>query len=152
MLFIRRTSDRSVHSGQIAFPGGKYDPIAGDVDTCDTAIRETFEETQVVVDKKNILASLSPLYVPPSNFLIYPYVCLLEKEPCVIPAPQEVADFFSVPVRFLLNTNNVKQSEFDTIYGKVTAPCYQVNQQTKIWGATAIILSEFLCLERKRLA
>jgi 8-oxo-dGTP pyrophosphatase MutT (NUDIX family) len=151
LLFIRRSKYNGVHSGQIAFPGGRFDAAAGDADIRDTAIRETFEETAVVLQKERILASLSSLYVPPSNFLIQPFVYLLDDEPNAIPAPREVEEIIEVPLDFLLNASCVGRSAFDTIYGTVTAPCYIIDELTKIWGATAIILSEFLCLERNRM-
>jgi 8-oxo-dGTP pyrophosphatase MutT (NUDIX family) len=149
MVFIQRTEDTGVHSGQMAFPGGRFDPLAGDENTSDTALRETYEETGYKLSTENIITALSPLYVPPSNFMIDPYIARIKENPVFLPNTEEVAQIFHIPVHHLMDDNCVIISEFKTMYGIVKAPCYQWNQ-VKIWGATAIILSEFICLENIR--
>jgi 8-oxo-dGTP pyrophosphatase MutT (NUDIX family) len=149
MVFIKRTEDNGVHSGQMAFPGGRFDPEEGDVKTVDTALRETFEEAGLRLSEENVITSLSPLYVPPSNFMIEPYVAWVQDKPELIPNPFEVAEIFHIPINSFFEENCITISEFNTRYGIIEAPCYQW-KHVKIWGATAIILSEFLCLEKIR--
>lgn len=150
ITFIKRTKDRGVHSGQIAFPGGRFDFSAGDKNTLDTAIRETCEEIGCCVSQDKILTSFEPLYVPPSNFIIYPYLALLEKKPKFVKNPCEVDEIINVPVLNLIKDDNIILSEFETVYGVVKAPCFLFNG-IKIWGATSIILCDFLCLYKKLL-
>ncbi len=63
---IKRPEDRSVHSGQIAFPGGAFE--SPESFPLETALRETEEEIGIPRDAVEVLGLLSPLYIPPSNF------------------------------------------------------------------------------------
>ncbi len=149
MVFIRRTEDRGVHSGQIAFAGGRFDITVGDLNTFDTAIRETHEEIGLLLKKEQVIAALTPLYIPPSNFLVDPYLAIIDKVPVLSPDPAEVAEILHVPLSHLLNDECIVVSEFETRIGKISAPCYSW-KNIRIWGATAIMLSEVLCLEKLR--
>ena len=72
IVFTQRKQYEGVHSGQMSFPGGKKD--LSDVDLLQTALRETKEEIGVGEEKIEIIGKLSELYIPPSNFLVYPVV------------------------------------------------------------------------------
>lgn len=148
LVFIKRAEETGPHSGQIAFPGGKLDLLAGDKDTLDTSIRETFEEIGIQLNTENLLFKLSQLYVPPSNFLVDSYVYFIDSKEEYFINKSEVAEIFEIPVSLLFEKCSLQNHEFDTIYGKIVAPCYIWND-VKIWGATAIILNEFLCLYEK---
>lgn len=149
LTVIRRTENDGVHSGQIAFPGGKFDEAAGDKNTCDTAIRETFEEIGVEVSSQQIIRPMTPLYIPPSNYLVDPYLAVLDVKPIFILNPDEVHEIIQIPLSSLTAEEAITESEFSTLYGKIFAPCY-VYENVKIWGATAIMLSELVCLEKIR--
>jgi 8-oxo-dGTP pyrophosphatase MutT (NUDIX family) len=149
IVFIRRTKDNGVHSGQIAFPGGRFDEAAGDKNTCDTAIRETFEEIGVEIRRQQIIRAMAPLYIPPSNYLVDPYLAYIDALPNVTANTTEVDEIIILPVFKLLDENSITESCFSTIYGDISAPCYGVDN-IKIWGATAIMLSELICIERVR--
>lgn len=148
LVFIKRAEKTGPHSGQIAFPGGKLDFSAGDNDTLDTSIRETFEEIGLKLTKDELILSLSQLYVPPSNFLVDSYVFFVSANEEYLMNKSEVAEVFEIPLSLLVEKCSLQNHEFDTIYGKIVAPCYIWNN-LKIWGATAIILNEFLCLYEK---
>lgn len=79
IVFIERSDDGHVHSGQIAFPGGKKDE--SDISLKETALRETFEETGVGHEQISVLGELTPLYIPPSNFLVTPFVSICNHIP-----------------------------------------------------------------------
>jgi 8-oxo-dGTP pyrophosphatase MutT (NUDIX family) len=68
LVLIRRNEYDGVHSGQISFPGGRYED--GDADLQYTALREAEEETNIRIDEVEVLGSISPVYIPPSNFYV----------------------------------------------------------------------------------
>ena len=72
LLLILRKTYKGVHSNQIAFPGGKFEPE--DADLKYTALRETFEEVGVPLAAIHVIKALSPVYIPPSNFEVQPFV------------------------------------------------------------------------------
>ena len=84
VVLTRRTDKLRGHSGQISFPGGKRDPQ--DTSFAATALREVCEELGVGSEKITVVGQLSPIYVPPSNFEVYPIVA-------TIPAPPSGCDF-----------------------------------------------------------
>jgi len=128
-----------VHSSQISFPGGKFEKT--DNDLLQTAIRETEEEIGIEQEKIKIIKKISELYVPPSNFLISPFIGFLENEPKFVPQQDEVAEIIEVSLSDFLNINttfdNVKASQNNYI----NVPTYNI-QGKIVWGATAMILSE----------
>jgi 8-oxo-dGTP pyrophosphatase MutT (NUDIX family) len=139
LLLIRRNTYDGVHSGQIAFPGGKRDNE--DPDLIATACREAFEELGITRDSFTIIGELSKLYVPPSNFTIYPVLAISTEPICFKPDPREVAEYLTVP----LNRFNPAYSKICRVqagsYEWVEAPCFVIGEYT-VWGATAMIISE----------
>ena len=74
-----RADTLNKHKGQISLPGGSCDP--DDLDFTDTALRETHEELGIALEGIQVLGALSPMYVPPSNFLIHPIVAVTPTQP-----------------------------------------------------------------------
>ncbi len=139
VLLIRRNTYDGVHSGQIAFPGGKCEDE--DKDYADTACRESHEELALDRDKIEIVGLLSRLYVPPSNFTIYPVLAYAIGEMELIPDTREVVEYRKTPLRLFdpsLSETIRIQIDSDEF---VEAPGYTVGDYF-IWGATAMILSE----------
>ncbi len=136
-VLIRRTEYEGVHSGQISLPGGKRE----DGETFEqTALRETYEEIGVQ-DPVEILGALTPLYVPPSDFEIHPFVGYLPERPVWSPDPNEVAEVIEAPLQLLLDPQ-IKGVEDWIRYGMpFTVAFYRIGLH-KVWGATAIMLSE----------
>lgn len=141
IAFIQRTEYNGPHSGQISFPGGKSEVT--DQDIINTALRESNEEIGINPDKVNVLGQLTPLHIPVSNFIVYPIVGMYDTTPSFKADPHEVKEVISFTLRDLLNPANCTSKEFK--YGDLSfiAPIYNPNNIT-IWGATAMILSEFL--------
>lgn len=148
LVFIERTKNSGIHSGQIAFPGGSYDKYK-DNNYFSTAIRETYEEIGVIVPNNNLLYNLTPVYVPVSCYLIHPYLAYVDESVNFRANREEVEKIYTLSLSQLLTAENTIDS-FVTPRGLIDAPCYKVNG-IKIWGATAIILTELLCLEKNRL-
>lgn len=129
------------HSAQVSFPGGKMDET--DPDLMHTSIRETAEELGVVVPITNVLGSLSPVYIPPSNFLVNPYIAFLEQKPVFLPDPREVQYIIEFPVKALLNDAIIQQTSVNMSNGSnMKVPYFAIHNEV-VWGATAVILSEF---------
>ncbi len=143
LVFIERTKDNRVHSGQIAFPGGRFDSEAGDITLEDTALRETYEEIGIAKENIVTIGKLSDLYIAPSNFNVAPFIAYMHSTPYFVRCEEEVNKILEIPLSALLKQNKLKIAEFETYSGKISAPCYMWND-IKIWGATAMMLTEFL--------
>jgi 8-oxo-dGTP pyrophosphatase MutT (NUDIX family) len=140
ICFLKRAAGLSVHSGQISFPGGKYE--RDDIVLVHTAIREAKEELNIECDEKQIIGTLSSLFVPPSKSYIHPFVACLSHAPDFKPDPSEVAELIEVRLKDLFDPS-LKRTLIKELNGeKVLIPYYDVSNH-QIWGATAMILSEF---------
>lgn len=134
-----RTHTVDHHRGQISLPGGVQEK--GE-DLSFTAKRETHEEIGLNPEEIDIIGKLSSLFVIVTGFNIQPYIGIYNSTFEPIPAPNEVASVFSVSIQSLINDNNMK-IEKRTIRGyDVNVPYFHFNRH-KVWGATAMILSEF---------
>jgi 8-oxo-dGTP pyrophosphatase MutT (NUDIX family) len=140
LVLTRRTDHLRGHSGQVSFPGGRRDPA--DPSLVHTAQRETYEELGVADPAMQILGSLNPLYIPPSDFEVFPVVAALDYAPVFTPNPDEVAEVFSVPLTALLDDAYKRVERWPLQIGPVRVPYYAFNGH-KVWGATAMMLSEF---------
>lgn len=142
-VLIRRPEYDGVHSGQIALPGGARE--AGEsLET--TALREAYEEIGIVADNIALLGALSPMYIPPSNFMVYPHVAYQPSKPAYTQNVREVAEIIEPPISILTDETIVQYEprEFP-IFGRVVIPYYNIFGH-KVWGATAMILSEFAAI------
>ena len=145
VLFIKRSDNTGVHSGQIAFPGGKKEK--SDRNFMETALRETQEELGIR-DGIEVIGELTPLYVPPSNFVIHPVLAVATKREEILSSirtcESEVCDYKLIPLSRFTNNENIKHKEFKTSYfDNENAPYYEIDDY-HIWGATAMILSELI--------
>jgi 8-oxo-dGTP pyrophosphatase MutT (NUDIX family) len=140
---ILRPTYNGVHSGQVGFPGGGYEE--GDGDLMQTALREAYEEIGAPVDQTTVLGQLSPLYIFASNYLVHPTVAWAPARPPFKLDPYEVASMLEVPLRELLDPSLRKVEEWQ-LRDRVAAVPFFAIQGQKIWGATAMILSELLAL------
>lgn len=137
-VLTRRTEYPGVHSGQISLPGGKRE---GDEEYPQTALREAQEEVGVLCDSVELIGALSPLYVPPSDYLIHPQVGVCHARPTFRPDPGEVAEIIEAPLTVILD-ESVKGIEEVTRYERPFTIAYYNIFGHKVWGATAIMLSE----------
>ncbi|OPY71498.1 MAG: putative NUDIX hydrolase [Syntrophorhabdus sp. PtaU1.Bin050] len=139
LVLTRRTDTMANHKGQISLPGGGSEPQ--DSSIVHTALREACEEIGLCRDDLRILGALTPLYVPPSDFCIHPYVAYLSHRPLFSPQPHEVAELLEVPFRNFLGEKNVHFEE-RIIRGKPVQVPYFDACGHKVWGATAIVIGE----------
>ena len=139
-LILTRRADnpQDPHSGQISFPGGQRD--TDDSSFTITALRETCEEVGIC-GGITIWGSLSPVYIPPSHYRVYPYIGTLPVRPDCHPNPVEVAEVFTLALDDLLDDAHKRSEDHEYRGAQVTVPFYDVKGH-KVWGATAVILSE----------
>ena len=138
---IKRTSGIGVHSGQISLPGGKKELT--DNSNWDTAIRESEEEIGIKRKKINFVCELSPIYIPPSNYFVYPFIGIYSESPKFKSDPLEVDRLITVPVKSLIDKSLLVNKKINTTYAKdVRFPAFKFNNEV-VWGATAMILAEF---------
>ncbi|QJD80083.1 NUDIX hydrolase [Spirosoma rhododendri] len=139
-LILRPQYD-GVHAGQMAFPGGRVERF--DENLTRTALREAQEEVGIRVSDVQVLGLLTELFIPPSNFYVQPVVGVLPYRPDFYPDPREVEDIVEVELDTLLDETIVGDSKIDVRGITVDAPFYQI-QGHRVWGATAMMISELL--------
>ena len=134
----RRPDSVEFHKGQISLPGGAQE--SGE-SFSQTALREAQEEIGADAGVIEILGPLSMMYVPPSNFCIYPFVGHAPRRPDFRLAAGEVAELIEAPLDALLDPATARVEDWE-IRGQVwPIPFYQFGLH-KVWGATAMILAE----------
>lgn len=138
---IRRPDYKGTHAKQISFPGGKSEKE--DASLWETAIRETEEEIGVPKSEIHLIRALTPTYIPPSNFTVHPFVGFCNKTPDFIPEEKEVEEILQIPLNDLLDDHYEALGWVKPSYaGKVEVPVYTF-LNLNVWGATAMMLSEF---------
>lgn len=129
-----------IHSGQISLPGGKAD--SSDINAEYTALRETWEEIGIESHKLEVIGQLSDLYIPPSNFIVSPFVAICREIPMYIRDETEVAQIVEIDLDMLMDDSAIKSKQFVGGKSIIEAPYFDIGG-VEIWGATAMILSEF---------
>ncbi len=141
-LIQRMPHPKDRHSGQISFPGGRLEEEDDSLEA--GALREAEEEVGIPREQIQSLGRLTELYIPVSNFLVHPFVGFLEKEPTFIPQEAEVKEILQIPIAELIKQENHKQMDMrggpNIILKNV--PYYDFFGKV-VWGATAMMLSEF---------
>jgi 8-oxo-dGTP pyrophosphatase MutT (NUDIX family) len=144
ILYTVRNEELPHHGGQISFPGGRQEPGETPIQT---AQRETAEEVGIGPEQYKIVGCMSPLYVPPSRFIIHPWLAFCEDRPAISVPNDEVSEAFWVPLDDLLDPKKVKTRNLEYGGERLSYPFWDVHR-VPIWGATAMITSEILALYR----
>lgn len=143
-VLIQRTENpRDRHSGQVSFPGGRYEESDGDL--VNVALREAHEEVGISPLEVEVLGRLTELYIPVSNFVVHPFVGVLLGQPDFRPQAGEVEAILTPPLTLFARPEHRKMTDL-TINQGITlkgVPYFDVEGRI-VWGATAMILSEFL--------
>ncbi|HIG75687.1 MAG TPA: CoA pyrophosphatase [Bacteroidetes bacterium] len=150
LVLTQRQPTLRAHSGQVSLPGGSLD---GEETPEQAALREGWEEVGVPPEAPEILGRLSPLYIPPSRFAVWPVVAALGVRPAFVPQEEEVAALYEVPVADLL-AEGVRQrtervSPIPGQQGQRFAVPYFALAGQEVWGATAMMLAEFAVILRE---
>lgn len=137
------------HRGEVSLPGGATDPE--DTGPIATALRECEEEIGVAASGLEVWGVLEPVYIQPSNFQITPVVAYSTVVPALHVNPAEVSGVITVSLRDLIDPATIRV-ERRLLHGhEVDVPFFAIEQQ-KVWGATALVLSEFVARVRAVLA
>lgn len=140
LVLIVRNSYKGVHSAQIAFPGGKYE--AHDEIFENTALRETHEEVGIHPNSMEIIKTFTPMYIPPSDFMVHPFLAICKEEIVFIPDTKEVANIIELPLTVFLSDTIITDAKLNTSYANdITVPAFKIEEHI-VWGATAMMLSE----------
>lgn len=130
------------HSGQVSFPGGVIEPGES---IEQAALREAFEEVGLPPEEVRVVGRLSPLDIPVSGFRLHPIVATLGHRPSLKGARGEVARILEISVDELLEPQHLIFPERERDGRSLTIPAFQIRGH-EIWGATAMVLAEFLTL------
>lgn len=147
MLFMRRTEDGRAHSGQISFPGGRWE--AQDENFMQTALREANEEVGLQPGAIEVLGAMTPLYIPVSYFMVHPFVAWSDARPDYRPSADEVSELIELPFDYLLDPANKIRTEVRPVSAPglvLEVPAYRIPDGSFIWGATAMMLAELEAL------
>lgn len=140
---MQRPESNYVHSRQVSLPGGGVE--AEDKDYQAAALRETEEEFGIPASAIEVIGKLSPLYIPVSNYLVHPFVGYLKEVPTYTPDTSEVDEIFNVSLDDLLNPALRLETTIDASSGLrlKNVPYFALHNKI-VWGATAMMLSEFV--------
>jgi 8-oxo-dGTP pyrophosphatase MutT (NUDIX family) len=145
IIFTKRTENLRNHQGQVSFPGGGFDEE--DVTLLNTAFRETFEEIGLTRDNIEVLGELDDVVTFTSRYIVTPFVGFLKHPPDGLLKinKYEIEKVFEVPLSLLLDDRNFREELHE--YGGNKVPIYFYDcRECVVWGATAMILKQFLDL------
>lgn len=141
LVLTRRHKRLTKHAGQVSLPGGRQDQGES---LQATAVRETSEEIGVHAGDIEILGEMNPVYIPPSDFTVSPFVGWHANQPSFVRSEREVDEIIEVSLRHLLAPETMVEGEVEIPGGStLRVPYYQVENH-QVWGATALILGEFI--------
>ena len=142
LLLIERPLYDGVHSGQIAFPGGKIEK--SDASFLHAALRETHEEVGIESNHIQVVGNLTEVFVFASNFMVYPFVGIMQEIPTFALETKEVAGVLEIPLLRFFEDGIIKEKKIKNALGfNLMAPYYDLDNKV-LWGATAMMVSE-LC-------
>ncbi|NJN16805.1 MAG: CoA pyrophosphatase [Oscillochloris sp.] len=136
-----RSSRLTTHRGEVSLPGGGADP--DDHDPAATALREAEEELGIDRSTVEVLGHMTSFYIPPSNNRLTPVVGLSSVTPHFKPDPHEVEAAFVVPLRQLFDPETIREEIWERQGLKMRVPFFWLEER-KVWGATALLLSELV--------
>ncbi len=150
-VLMLRNSYEGVHSGQVCFPGGAKEKNDQTIEN--TALREAQEEIGIDESKVKIIGKLSQVYIPPSGYLVQPFVGFTFEKPFFNPDKKEVEALIKTPLKILIDEKIIKTKNIKLSNGFVMndTPYFNITGNT-VWGATAMMLGEFKEIIKKILS
>jgi len=144
LVYTVRRDHLQDHAGQISFPGGGMEPH--DASPLETALREAQEEVDLSPDLVEVIGELEEMYIPPSDFRVYPFVGLLPAEAELVLHPDEVEAIFTVSIDELMSPGTLQKALLTREGRDYEVPVFAVEgpPPRKIWGATAAMTAVLL--------
>ncbi len=140
LILILRKTYKGVHSAQVGFPGGKFEKEDSSLEA--TALRETEEEIGVPREHVSVFKQLTQMYIPPSNFIVQPYLGITDHTPNFILQETEVEALIEVAISHFMEDTILITKKITTSYAEdLDVPAFLLNDHV-VWGATAMMLSE----------
>ena len=139
IIFTQRSTKLSTHSGEVSFPGGKWEEQ--DKNLFETALRESNEEINLNIEDVVLAGSLNYL-VSKHKIEVNPYVGLITRKQNLLDN-DEIEKIFTVPLEFLTDKKNAKLHKIERKNRNVIVPSWVYNDQI-IWGLTAMITADFV--------
>ncbi len=140
LILILRKTYNGVHSAQVGFPGGRRED--SDETLMHAALRETWEEVGVPITDIHVLKAMTELYIPPSNFTVYPFFGITHTTPHFIKQDTEVEGLIEVLLSDFVDDTAVSLVKVMTsMQTDMEVPAFVLNGHI-VWGATAMMLSE----------
>ena len=145
-LIKRKEKAGDRHSGQISLPGGRLEQGES---TLEAAVRESYEEIATPFEVPDILGELTPLHIPVSNYLVHPWIAYLQEPGSFRPQLSEVDDILVVPLDTFSRDANKKFIDLNISSGLILrdVPYFDIEGKV-VWGATAMIMNEFMTVIR----
>lgn len=140
LLLTRRALHMNSHAGEVAFPGGRFEPQ--DVHLAMTALRESEEEVALPCDCVEVIGSLKPTRSK-AGLLVQPVVGLVQGQPQIVGNPEEIESVFQVPLRFFMEERPARDYRINFRGIDLVVPCYRYEEYI-IWGLTAKLVVDFL--------
>jgi 8-oxo-dGTP pyrophosphatase MutT (NUDIX family) len=145
LILIKRADYQGHHAGQISFPGGKVEPV--DNSLFETALRETKEEIGISLENNILRRPLTQVYIPPSGFLVQPYLAFYPKVPVLQPN-YEVEKILTPDLHSIITQKVVYKTIIASSGKKWESPGIDI-ENNFVWGATAMMLSELIDLTKR---
>ena len=143
VLTVRHAGLRD-HAGQVSLPGGR---LEAEESPEEAARREAFEEVGVAPEAVTLIGRLTPIYIPPSRFSVWPIVASTPERPPFVAQETEVAAVLDVPVADVLDPARRGRSMREAPLGRFDVPYFDLAGR-EVWGATAMMLAEFAAVAR----
>jgi 8-oxo-dGTP pyrophosphatase MutT (NUDIX family) len=143
-VLIKRPVYNGTHSAQVSFPGGKLDET--DENLKQTALRETQEEVGCLSENIQIMTELTQVYIPPSNFLVSPFLGFCDSAPGFVANDREVDRIIEFNLSMILKEETIQKGRIQLSNNLVVETPYFNIENEVVWGATAVILAEFKAL------
>jgi 8-oxo-dGTP pyrophosphatase MutT (NUDIX family) len=140
-LLMLRPEYEGVHSAQVSFPGGKKDHE--DKDLLETALREAKEEVGITINRSDVLGKLTEIYIPPSKFLVTPFIAMIDYLPDFVADPREVQELIQTPLASIFDDNIMGEKEIfiPILQSNMKTPYFDISGKI-VWGATAMMIME----------
>ncbi len=142
LVLTLRAGELSRHGGQVSFPGGAIEP--GEA-IASAALREAAEEIGIDPSVVRLVGPLTPLHIPVSDFIVHPIVGVMDATPVFRHAATEVERVLEVPFEDLLDPGRLHETTRTREDVLVEVPYFDIDGH-QVWGATAMMLAELLCV------